>query len=270
LKKRLKEDRLSFVQIFPIRTKLICEGDDLVDVILQSLRKMKLKIKNGDILVIASKVVSVVEGRTVPLNSVKPSRRAKFLGRRYSLEPAFVELVLRESDVIYGGVYRALYTLKNNILTANAGIDHKNATPGSAILWPKDPSRSADKIRRRIEAITGKRIGVSIIDSRVAPLRMGTVGVTIGASGFELLRDCRGQKDLYGYPLLITTHALADDIASAAHLVMGESAERIPAVIIRGAPSRLDGQSIKRMIINPERCLFMGVFKPRIRINLNN
>ncbi|MGQ9513639.1 MAG: coenzyme F420-0:L-glutamate ligase [Thermoproteota archaeon] len=260
------KDYGSFVQIFPIRTKLICEGDDLVDAILEPLREMKLEIQDGDILVVASKVVSIVEGRTVSLDSVKPSRRAKLLGRRYSLEPAFVELVLRESDAIFGGVYRALYTLKNNILTANAGIDHKNATPRSAILWPKDPNISAKNIRRRIRALTGKRIGVSIIDSRVAPLRMGTIGVTIGASGFELLRDCRGQKDLYGYPLLITTHALADDIASAAHLVMGEGAERIPAAIIRGAPSRLDGQGIEKLIIDPERCLFMGVFKPRARI----
>jgi coenzyme F420-0:L-glutamate ligase/coenzyme F420-1:gamma-L-glutamate ligase len=254
------------VQVFPIRTKLIRRGDDLVETILQALDEMKLEMENGDILVVASKVVSVVEGRIVSLSSLKPSRKAKLLARKYSLEPAFVELVLKESDAIYGGVYRALYTLKDNILTANAGIDHKNAPPGSAILWPKDPNRSAEKIRRKVRAFTGKRIGVSIIDSRVAPLRMGTIGVTIGASGFELLRDCRVQKDLYGKPLVITTHALADDIASAAHLVMGESAERVPAAIVRGAPARMDGQSAKIMMMPPERCLFMGVFKPRARI----
>jgi coenzyme F420-0:L-glutamate ligase len=227
---------------------------------------MEFDLKDGDILVVASKVVSVVEGRIVSLNHIQPSGRSKALAKSYDLDPEFVELVLRESDAIFGGVYRALYTLKDNILTANAGIDHKNVPARSAVLWPRDPSRSAAEIQRRVRSITGKHVGVSIIDSRIAPLRMGTIGITLGAVGFELVKDCRGEKDLYGKPLKITRQAVADDIACAAHLVMGETAERAPVAVVRGIPSSLRRQRTATMTIPPELCLFMKVFKPRAAI----
>jgi len=251
------------IQVFPIRTKLIAKGDDLVALIIQALEDAKFELRDGDILVIASKAVSVSQGRLVSLDSVKPSKRSRILAKRYGLEPEFVELTLRESDEIYGGVYRALYTLKDNILTANAGIDHKNVPARSAVLWPKNPERAAAEIQRGISAIVGKRVGVSIIDSRIAPLRAGTIGVTLGAVGFELVKDCRGKTDLYGKPLLITKLAVADDIACAAHLVMGEVAERTPVAVVRGVPLTPKAQRAKTMIMPPELCLFMGVFKPR-------
>ncbi|MBO3803319.1 MAG: coenzyme F420-0:L-glutamate ligase, partial [Candidatus Brockarchaeota archaeon] len=159
--------------------------------------------------------------------------------------------------------YRALYTLKDGVMTANAGIDHKNVPPRTAILWPKDPSKAAAKIQRGIFDLLGKRVGVSVIDSRVAPLRAGTIGVTLGAVGFELVRDCRGKKDLYGKPLLITKLAVADDIACAAHLVMGEVAERTPVAVVRGITPAPKVQKAETMIMPPDLCLFMGVFKPK-------
>jgi coenzyme F420-0:L-glutamate ligase/coenzyme F420-1:gamma-L-glutamate ligase len=254
------------IQIYPIRTKLVEKGDDLVALIVQALEEAKFELEDGDILVIASKVVSMSQGRLVSLDSIKPSRRSRILAKRYSLEPEFTELVLRESDEIYGGVYRALYTLKDDILTANAGIDHKNVPAGTAVLWPKNPGRAATVIRRRILSLTGKCVGVSIIDSRISPLRAGTIGVTLGAVGFELVRDCRGEADLYGKPLLITKLAVADDIACAAHLAMGEVAERTPLVVVRGIPPSTKEQRAGTMIMPPKLCLFMGIFKPKKRI----
>jgi len=254
------------IRIYPVRTKLVEKGDDLVALIVQALEEAKFDLKDDDIVVITSKVVSMSQGRLVSLDSIKPSRRSRILAKRYGLEPEFVELVLREADEIYGGVYRALYTLKDNILTANAGIDHKNVPASSAVLWPNDPSRAAAGIQRRIRSLTGKRVGVSIIDSRITPLRVGTTGVTLGAVGFELVKDCRGKQDLYGKPLLITKLAVADDIASAAHLVMGEVDERTPVAIVRGIPLSPKGKRAATMIMPPELCLFMGVFKSRTRI----
>jgi len=251
------------IQVFPIRTKLVTKGDDLVALIAQALKDAKFELRDGDILVIASKVVSLSQGRLVSLDSVKPSRRSVILAKRYGLEPEFVELVLRESDEIYGGVYRALYTLKDDILTANAGIDHKNVPARTAVLWPKDPERTAVEIQRGISAHVGVCVGVSIIDSRIAPLRAGTIGVTLGAVGFELVKDCRGERDLYGKPLLITKLAVADDIACAAHLVMGEVAERVPLAVVRGVPPTPKAQRARAMIMPPELCLFMGVFRPK-------
>jgi len=251
------------IQVYPIRTKLVERGDDLVALIVQALEDAKFDLRDGDILVIASKVVSMSQGRIVSLDSIKPSKRSRLLAKRYSLEPEFAELVLRESDEIYGGVYRALYTLKDDILTANAGIDHKNVPARTAVLWPKNPERAAAEIQRRIYDLMGVCVGVSIIDSRIAPLRAGTIGITLGAVGFELVKDCRGEVDLYGKPLLITKLAVADDIACAAHLVMGEVAERAPVAVVRGVPLTSKAQKAETMIMQPDLCLFMSVFKPR-------
>jgi len=256
------------IQVYPIRTKLVEKGNDLVSLIVQALEDAKFELRDGDILAIASKAVSLSQGRLVSLDSIKPSKRSRILAKRYSLEPEFAELVLRESDEIYGGVFRALYTLKDDILTANAGIDHKNVPARTAVLWPKDPEREAAKIQRGVHDLVGVRVGVSIIDSRIAPLRAGTIGVTLGAVGFELVRDCRGERDLYGKPLLITKLAVADDIACAAHLVMGEVAERVPLAVVRGVPPSTRAQRAETMIMPPELCLFMGVFKPKALLGL--
>jgi len=170
-----------------------------------------------------------------------------------------VEVVLREAEKVYGGIPGALLTLKNNVLIPNAGVDHKNAPRGYAVLWPEKPHESAEKIRNEIFKKTGKYVGVLIIDSRVTPLRMGTTGVAIGMAGFDPIRDCRADKDLYGNPLLITKHALADDLASAAHLIMGEVNELIPAVLARNVPADFSEEiNLDSAIISAKECLFMS------------
>jgi coenzyme F420-0:L-glutamate ligase len=249
------------MQVFGIPTKLIRLGDNLVDVILEVLSNQGLEIKDKDLLAITSKAVAVAQNRLVKLSSIEPSEKAKMLAEKHELEPSFVEVVLREAEKVYGGVTKALLTLKNNMLVANAGVDRKNAPEGYAILWSINPFESAEEMRREILAKTGKLVGVLIIDSRITPLRMGTTALAIGIAGFKPIKDCRVERDLYSKRIYITRHALADDLASAAHLIMGETAARIPAALIRNAPVTFgEKANPKSMIIPAEQCLFLQSF----------
>jgi coenzyme F420-0:L-glutamate ligase len=252
------------MQLFSIHTRLIRPGDNIADAIIEAAKKQKLSIEDGDLLAIASKVVTTSEKRLKKLSSVKPSRRARKLAEQYGMEPTFVEVVLKEAETVYGGVPGALLTLKNAILTANAGVDQKNAPKGYVVLWPRNSHKSAEKIRKEMFEKTGKRIGVLIIDSRVAPLRMGTIGVAIGVAGFEPVRDYRTEKDVYGKSVSITRHAIADDLASAAHLIMGESNQQTPAALIKNAPIRFrEKADIHTMTIPRELCLFASQLRSK-------
>jgi coenzyme F420-0:L-glutamate ligase/coenzyme F420-1:gamma-L-glutamate ligase len=249
------------MRLTAIRTPLLTRGDDLVATILESLRKQKVELKDGDVLAIASKAIAVTEGRVVSRKEISPSADARDLATRYSLEPEFAELVLKEADQIYGGVYRSMLTLKNGILTVNAGVDGKNVPEGSAALWPSNPQRVSDRIRREISRRSGRNVAIVVVDSQVAPLRMGTRGMALAVSGFNPVEDCRGKKDLFQKFLVITRHSIADDLASAAHLLMGETDKRTSVVLIRGAPvtlaERVDGTELK---ISPNECVYMHTF----------
>jgi coenzyme F420-0:L-glutamate ligase/coenzyme F420-1:gamma-L-glutamate ligase len=238
--------------------------------LVESMKKENLTFEDGDILAIASKALSAADGRFVQLKKISPSEKAKKLAKKYSLAPEFVELILEESDRVYDGVYKAILTLKNNILTVNAGIDQKNAPIGYVALWPLNPQSRANQIRNEIQQRLGKKMGVLIIDSQVAPLRIGTRGIALAVSGFKPVNDLRGRKDLYGKELLITRHSVADDLASTAHLIMGESDEKVPAVLIRDAPVVFTEENINvnDMIISPEECVFMSGFHFSAKSNL--
>jgi len=245
------------MQLYAIRTQLIQPQSDIVNVILEAVNRQNLKINNGDVLAISSKAVATVQNRLKRLSSVKPSGKAREIAKKHDLDPSFVEVVLQEADEVYGGVARALLTLKDRVFVANAGVDQKNAPEGCVALWPKNPHKSAENIRKELFEKAGRRVGVLIIDSRVTPLRMGTTGIAIGIAGFEPVRDCRTQNDLYGKSISITRHALADDLASAAHLIMGESNERTPVVLIKNAPVKLTGKvKPSSVLISAEQCLF--------------
>lgn len=250
------------MRLYAVKTEQVKTGDNLVEVALNALKKQNLQLENNDILAFTSKIVAYAEGRLVKLAEAKPSEEANRLAREFSLQPEFAELVLREADKIYGGVEKATLTLKNGILTANAGIDNKNAPPGFAVLWPLSPRESARKIREDIKSQTTKQIGVLILDSSLVPLRIGTSGLALAVAGFKPIRDTRGQRDLYGKPLIITRHAVADDLASAAHLLMGEAAEKTPIVLIKDAPVDLDDAAYgsEEMMMPFKDCIFMGTF----------
>ena len=249
------------MQLFGVRTRLIEPKDDLVGMILEAIGRQGLAIDDGDVLVLASKVVSVAQGRLTRLDTIDPSEEAKRLAEKYELDPRFTEVVLSEADEVYGGVPGALLTLKDGVLIPNAGVDRKNAPVGFVVLWPEHPHASAEKIRAEILERADRRIGVLIVDSRVTPLRMGTTGVAIGIAGFNPIRDCRAEKDLYGNEVRITRHALADDLAGAAHLVMGETEARMPAVLAKQVPISLTKEADPELLLIAEgECLFMSCF----------
>ena len=184
------------------------------------------------------------------------------MAQQFSLRPEFAELILHEADKIYGGVKKAILTLKNGVLTANAGIDNKNAPLDYVTLWPNNPKKWAKQIREEIKRRTSKKVAVLIIDSGLVPLRMGTSGLALAVAGFKPVRDCRGKKDIYGKPLVITRLAVADDLASAAHLLMGEVAEKTPVVLIKDAPVDFDDcvYGSADMMMPFKECIFMNAF----------
>jgi coenzyme F420-0:L-glutamate ligase len=245
-----------------LNTRIVNKGDNLVELVLESLRKQNLQVEDNDVLVFTSKVVSTAEGRLVKLNDVRPSEKARQLARKYDLAPEFAQLVLTEADKIYGGVPKAVLVFKKGLLAANAGVDNKNSPKGYAILWPADPEKSVKEIREELSRRTGKRVAVMIVDSGLTPLRIGTSGLALAVAGFKPIRDQRGKKDLYGKNIMITRHAVADDLASAAHFLMGESTEKTPIVLIKEANLDFDdgvyGPSDMMMTI--KECIFMGTF----------
>ena len=253
------------MELYQLRSSLIRPGDSIVSKFSEALSRRNVRLRDGDIVAMASKAVAIAEGRLRPLSQVRPSRRAIRLGRQYSLPPDFVQVVINEADHVYGGVKGALLTLTKGEATANAGADQKNSPKGLVVLWPANPDISARKIRVSVSRTFRRRIGVVIVDSRVTPLRLGTVGLALGSSGVEPIKDFRRKPDLYGRRARITFHAVADDIASAAHLVMGEGRERTPFVIVRGAPVRLTDNDGRRIRLSVEECLYMSQVSNRTR-----
>jgi len=250
------------MRVYAVKTRLVRAGDSIVDVVLESLKEQHLELEDEDILALTSKIIAYAENRLAKLSEVKPSGKADELAQHFSLQPQFAELISREADKIYGGVEKAVLTLKNGILTANAGIDNKNAPVNWVVLWPKSAQQCARDLRGEIIRRTGKHVGVLIVDSGLAPLRKGTRGLALAVAGFNPVRDKRGEKDLYGKPLVITQHAIADDLASAAHLLMGEASEKTPLVLIKDSPVDFDDgvYGSEDMIMPSKECIFMSSF----------
>jgi coenzyme F420-0:L-glutamate ligase / coenzyme F420-1:gamma-L-glutamate ligase len=248
---------------------LIHPGDILADLFLASLQTARIILEDGDIIVIAQKIVSKAEGRLINLETVQPSEKAIELAKQSDKNPRLVELILRESkEVLRVRSGTIIVEHRLGFVCANAGIDHSNVAPLQSehkpheksedwvLLLPENPDRSALEIRRRLKVATGNRVGVMIIDSHGRAWRLGTIGTAIGISGLPGLVDERGWQDLFGYRLKITMVAAADELAAAASLIMGEAAEGIPAVHVRGFPFPLREGSIKELIRPKENDLF--------------
>jgi coenzyme F420-0:L-glutamate ligase len=197
------------------------------------------RVRDGDVLVISSKFVAVSEGRVVKLGSVRAGQRAKQLAARLRMDERLCELVLRESDEIVGGIPGFLLASRDGLLTPNAGIDKSNVKHGSVVLYPRRPELSAWRIRGALKFSRGVSVGVVICDSRLSPTRRGTIGVAVASSGIEAVLDMRGWKDLFGNVLKVTSQSIADDLSSAAEILMGESDEATPIVLVRGLSRRL-------------------------------
>ena len=242
---------------------LIRQGDNLADILVKSLNESNLELQDDDILVLAQKIVSKSEGRIVNLATVTPSSQAIELAQKADKDARVVELMLQESnEILRVRVGTIIVEHKLGFVCANAGIDHSNVMGDGdkneeyVLLLPEDPDRSARTIREKIKQDTGKNIGVMIIDSHGRAWRNGTVGICIGLSGLPALIDERGWKDLFGYTLKVTVVGVADELAAAASLVMGQAAEGIPAVHVRGFPYPLGEGSLKELIRPKEQDMF--------------
>lgn len=242
-----------------VRTGLVRPGDDLVFILRKAVTASPAgSLRDGDILVIAESVVATAEGRAVCLDSVVPGEEARRLGKRYDMDPRLVEVVLRESDRVVGGIPGFLLTLKQGTLLPNAGVDCSNAPPDTVLPLPRDPDQSAETLRQRFRTESGVTIGVIIADSRTHAMRLGCAGVAIGVAGMEAVTDERGKSDLFGRELQVTQRAVADCLASAAELLMGEANESIPAAVVRGLGLPMEDR-VGVPSIEASKCLFMGV-----------
>ena len=246
-----------------VNVPLIRRDDNLADIIVSSLKDSNVTLQDNDILVIAQKIVSKSEGRTVNLATITPSTRALELAQKTQKDPRVIELILQESnEVLRTRVGAIIVEHKLGFVCANAGIDHSNvAGVGDSdeewvLLLPAEPDHSAEKLRAEIQSKTGKSVGILIIDSHGRAWRNGTVGVAIGMARLPGLEDLRGKPDLFGYTLQVTQVGVADELAAAASLMMGQASEGTPVVHVRGFPYPSREGSLKELIRPKEQDLF--------------
>lgn len=227
-------------------------GDPLPELILEATATQAGGLAQGDLLVIAQKAVSKVEGCFVRLDDIVASDRARELAATLHRDPRLVELILRESSEVLRCTPHVIIVRHHcGVVLANAGVDRSNVRQtgsGETVLtWPRDPDASARRIHEALAAQTGFPAPVIINDSLGRAWRRGTVGQAIGAAGLTCLGDLRGQDDLYGYQLVSSEVAVADELAAAASALMGQAAEGTPVVVVRGfpwhAPGALDGRA---------------------------
>jgi coenzyme F420-0:L-glutamate ligase / coenzyme F420-1:gamma-L-glutamate ligase len=215
----------------------------------------KVELQDGDVVVLAQKAVSKAEGRVVRLADIEPSERAVELAGD-DQDPRRIEAILREAKrVVRVRKPLVIAETRHGFICASAGVDSSNASePGMLVLLPLDPDASAHGVRERLRDLTGREVGVVVTDSFGRPWRQGTIDVALGAAGIEVLRDLRGERDRVGYELHATMIAVADEIASAAELVMGK-VDGIPAAVVRGLEVAGDGRA-RDLVIPEERDLF--------------
>jgi len=247
-------------EVFGLSTGIIRSGDSVAERAADAADRQCGGIHEGDILVFAETAVATAEGNIIDLSTITPSPRAIELGQKYQMDPCTAEVVLRESDSIVGGIPGFLLCMKAGTLLPNAGVDASNAPPGCVTPLPKNPDQSALAIKSVIERRYRVKVGVIIADSRTHAMRLGCSGVAIGCAGINAVIDDRGRSDLFGRKLEVTKRAVADNIVSAAELVMGEADECTPAAIIRGIGLPISDQ-VGIESIAADECLFMGVLR---------
>ena len=223
-------------------------GDDLASLILASLAANGMTLADGDVIALAQKIVSKAEGRFVALASIVPSAEAKKYAAETGKDARLVEVLLREStEVLRTRPGLMIVEDRRGLVLANAGIDASNV-PGSSqdkvLLLPADPDASAAKLRDALQAASGRKLAVIILDSIGRAWRNGTVGTCIGCAGLPALKDLRGRSDREGRTLMVTEIGLADEVSAAASLLIGQAAEGTPVAIVRGVPyERAEGRA---------------------------
>jgi coenzyme F420-0:L-glutamate ligase / coenzyme F420-1:gamma-L-glutamate ligase len=240
------------ISIFPLRgMPELREGDDLAALILE-----RAELEDGDVVVVAQKAISKIEGRIVRLDGIDPSPRAIEIAGEEGDAARRIEVILREAKrIVRVRPPLVICETEHGFICASAGVDHSNAPePGMLVLLPLDPDASAQALRARFAEVAGVSVGVVITDSFGRPFRQGTTDVAIGVAGLTPLLDLRGTTDRIGYVLRSSRVAVADEIAAAADLARGK-AEGVPVVVVRGLSLTGDG-SAQEIVIEPELDLF--------------
>ena len=252
--------------VLPIKSTLKKEEFDLFESLVTDLNNAGMVPVNGDVIVISSKYVANSQGRVLEYDRVVPSSNAEEIGKRFQIKPKIAEIILRESDTIFGGIPGFVITSSDNIMAPNAGIDKSNTQSGTVVLYPNDPYLVAEHLRRKFLLKHNAHVGIIITDSRLMPGRVGTIGVAISCSGIEPTADLRGEKDLYGNALRVTFQAIADDLATIANLKMGEGSDATPCVLIRDSDARITDRKIREsdMAISYEQCVYVRGLGTRI------
>jgi len=245
------------VEVIPIPgIPLIKRGDDLGRIIGHAIKRSGLALNDGDILVVAQKIVSKSEGRMVDLRRIVPSQTAVELSKKLGKDPREVEVILRESKEIVRLKHVMISRTGHGFVCANAGVDRSNAGKWMMTVLPRNPDRSAERIRRTIQRMFKRKIAVIVSDTHGRPFRVGCIGVAIGVAGMKPLLPLKGERDLYNRELHTTALCPADSVAAAAVLEMGESGEGTPAVIVRGARYAAGRGGINELIMPAEKDLF--------------
>jgi len=242
------------------------EGEfDIFESLIDTLEKNNSKLEEGDVLVISTKFVSNSQGRIIDLKNIKPSEYGKLVSDQFQLKPQIAEVIVRESDKIFGGISGFVITSGDDIMAPNAGIDKSNAKKDKIILYPKDPYLTSEQLRRKIFLKLQIHVGIILVDSRLMPARVGTSGVAIACAGIEPILDMRAKNDLDGNPLKVTFQAVVDNLATIANHKMGEGAESKPFAIVRNSGAKLTDRKINpsEMAISPDQCVYVrGLSNP--------
>ncbi|MBM2818534.1 MAG: putative gamma-glutamyl ligase [Nitrosarchaeum sp.] len=251
--------------VLPLFSERKRERFDIFEALTETLDKNNERLQEGDVIVISTKYISNAQGRIIDLNNVKASIKGIDISKKFQIKAEIAEIILRESDKIFGGISGFVITSADNIMAPNAGIDKSNVKKGKIVLYPKDPYLIAEQIRRKIFLKFLIHIGVILVDSRLMPVRIGTSGVAISCAGIEPVLDMRSEKDLDGNPLKVTFQAVVDNLATIANHKMGEGAESKPFAIIRDSGAKLTDRKInpKETAISPDQCVYVrGLTNP--------
>lgn len=250
---------LKKIEIIPIYLNInINPKVKLLNTLLESIKNNNQIIKNGDIIVIAQKIISKNEGRSVYLKNIIPSSRSIELGRKINKDPRIVELILQESRKIVRVFNNTIITeTLHGFICANSGIDQSNVSKSKnrVLLLPRDPDKSADTIRKEIYKKTRKKIAVLITDTFGRPFRMGQTNIAIGIAGITALKNYKGKRDMFGKIMKVTEIAIVDEIAGAAELVMGKT-KGIPIAIVRNVTYSKSNSSITKIIRKENKDIF--------------
>jgi len=248
--------------VIPLTSKKKNVKFSFFDELKKIFHNNKIMMENGDVLVISSKFISISQGRILKIDNSKVCKKVRQISKKFNSNEKFMEIVFRESDKILGGVSGFVMSTTDGILAPNAGIDKSNSKGTEIILYPVEPYRFAEELKRKIFLEFNLHVGIIIVDSRLMPARIGTTGVAIACAGLEPTKDLRGENDLDGNPLKVTFQATADNLASVANYKMGEGDDLKPIAIIRNSECKLTDRKImsKEMTIPYEQCVYIRSF----------